>query len=281
MAGLRGDAFRFSVEAGDPVNGGRAHAGIVTPKGGVAVGPWRGTEIYANAGQGFHSNDARGVTIVRDPATGSPADRATPLVRATGAETGLRTVAVPHLQSSVTLWTLDLASELVFVGDAGTTDAGRPSRRTGVEWTNYYSPRPGLVFDADLAWSRARFTDAAPIGAFIPGSVETVISSGVAFDGRTPLFGAVRLRYFGPRPLAEDGAVRSQATSLVSLQAGCKIGRRARIAVDIFNLFDDAASDIDYYYTSRLPGEPAGGVDDIHFHPTLPRTARVTLNVGF
>ena len=53
------------------------------------------------------------------------------------------------------------------------------------------------------------------------------------------------------------------------------------MVVDVFNLFNAKDSDIDYYYASRLPGEPAGGVNDIHFHPTLPRTARINLVVGF
>ena len=95
------------------------------------------------------------------------------------------------------------------------------------------------------------------------------------------LFGSVRLRYFGPRPLIEDDSVRSEATRLVNAQAGYQVRRGLRVAVDVFNLTDARASDIDYFYTSRLPGEPEGGVDDIHFHPALPRTARVSLIVEF
>jgi hypothetical protein len=68
--------------------------------------------------------------------THEAADPVTPLVRATGAEIGVRTVAIPHLQTTATVWRLDLASELVFAGDAGTTQAGRPSRRVGLEWAN-------------------------------------------------------------------------------------------------------------------------------------------------
>ena len=83
----------------DPANSGTEFAGLVSPKGGVVIGPFDGTELYANAGLGFHSNDARGATITRDPATGEPADRVTPLVRANGAEVGVRTVAIPHLQT--------------------------------------------------------------------------------------------------------------------------------------------------------------------------------------
>src|SRR6185436_2021973 len=139
------DGYRFRVDAGDPLNAGVARAGLVSPKAGVVVGLWRGTEAYGNAGRGCHSNAARGETITRDPLTHDAVERVTPLVRADGAEVGIRTVAVPHLQSSLAVWTLRLGSELVFAGDAGTTTAGRPSRRDGIEWTNYYSPRPWLT----------------------------------------------------------------------------------------------------------------------------------------
>ena len=107
-------------------------------------GPWAGTEFYVNAGIGFHSNDARGATISVDPATGEPAERVTPLAAPAAPEVGVRTVKVPGLQTTVTVWTLGLDSELLFVGDAGATEASRPSRRYGIEWANYYSPWPWL-----------------------------------------------------------------------------------------------------------------------------------------
>ena len=281
LAGLRADGYRFNVDAGDPENGGTVRAGIVSPKGGLVLGPWRGTEVYANAGLGFHSNDARGTTITRDPRTGDPADAVTPLVRAKGSEVGLRTVAVPHLQTSVSLWTLSLASELLFVGDAGTTEASRPSHRWGVELANYYAPRPWLTFDGDVSWSRAHFTDRDPLGDHIPGAVQAVVSGGVTVETLHNVFGSVRLRYFGPRPLVEDDSVRSKATSLVNLEGGYRFARNVRLAVDVFNLFNATDSDIDYYYASRLIGEPLTGTDDIHLHPTLPRTARVNLILEF
>jgi hypothetical protein len=278
---LRADAYRFRVNASDPENGGTRNAGILSPKGGAVIGPFKGTELYVNGGFGFHSNDARGTTITRDPMTGEPVDPVTPLVRAKGAEAGLRTVALPHLQMSLTLWTLSLASELVFSGDAGTTEASRPSHRYGVELANYYSPRPWLILDADVAWSRARFTDADPAGDYIPGSVGTVVSAGVTLDSVRNIFGSARLRYFGPRALIEDNSVASKRTSLVNLEGGYKVSKNVKVLVDVFNLFNVEDSDIDYYYTSRLPGEPLAGIDDIHLHPTLPRSARLNLVVGF
>ena len=51
--------------------------------------------------------------------------------------------------------------------------------------------------------------------------------------------------------------------------------------LEVFNLFDADASDIDYFYTSRLLGETAGGVNDIHTHPAIPRSFRVGLQVAF
>jgi hypothetical protein len=245
------------------------------------IGPFGGTELYANAGFGFHSNDARGATITRNPATGESVERVTPLVRANGTEVGLRTVSIPHLQSTLSVWTLNLASELVFAGDAGTTEAGRPSRRYGIEFANYYSPRRWLTLDGDVAVSRARFSDIAASGDRIPGSVGTVVSAGVTVDAVRNVFASVRWRYFGPRPLLEDDSVSSKATSLVNLEAGYRFARRMKVGVDLFNLLDSAASDVDYFYASRLRGEPLSGIEDVHFHPALPRTARLTFGIEF
>ena len=279
--GLRADGYRFAVDAiSQSANSGTATSGVVSPKAGLVVGPFGGTEFYTNAGSGFHSNDARGTTLRVDPSTGEPAARVTPLARALGAEVGVRTIAVPRLQSTLSVWTLGLASELIFLGDAGTTEAGRPSRRSGIEFANYYHPARWLTVDADLAWSHARFTDTDPAGVSIPGSVRTVASGGVTVDTARGLVGALRVRYFGARPLVEDGSAQSKPTTLVNAEVGYRWSRRHRLSVDVLNLLDARNSDIDYFYASRLPGEPAGGVDDVHFHPVLPRTVRVGLTLG-
>jgi outer membrane cobalamin receptor len=281
LAGVRIDGSHFDVDAGEPANSGTDGAGLVSPKGGAVFGPWWGTELYVNGGFGFHSNDARGATITVDPVTGDPVRRVTPLARARGAEVGIRSVRIPHLQTSLAVWMLDLDSELIFIGDAGNTEAGRPSHRHGLEFANYYSPRPWLTLDVDLSLSRARFTDADPAGNVIPGAVSTVVQAGVTVDSVKSVFGSVRWRYFGPRALIEDDSERSRATSLVNLEAGYRLTRSLRLAVDVFNVLDARHSDVDYFYASRLPGEPAEGIEDLHLHPTLPRTARVSLRVGF
>jgi outer membrane receptor protein involved in Fe transport len=246
----------------------------------VTVGPWKSTELYVNAGTGFHSNNALGTTIVRD-VSGNPVDRVTPLVRGKGAEVGVRTVAIPRLQSTVSVWMLRLGSELVYNGDVGATEPGPASRRHGVEIANYYSPTRWLMFDADVSFSTARFTENNAAGPYVPEAVGTVISAGVGLDGFRRTFASLRWRYFGSRALVEDNSVRSRPTSLVNLQAGYQLLKNLRATADVFNLFDAQHSDIEYYFASRLPGEPLEGVDDIHLHPVLPRTVRLNMVIGF
>jgi hypothetical protein len=279
--GLRADRYRFSVGSDNPLNSGDGSDGLISPKIGAIAGPWNGTEIYVNAGTGFHSNDARGAAIAVDPVTGDPVDRVTPLVRAKGAEIGLRTVRIRGLQSTMAVWYLGIDSELLFVGDAGTTEAGRPSRRVGIEWTNYVRLAPWLTLDADFAFTRARFTDDDPAGAQIPGALDRVISAGLTIEPRQQLSGSLRVRHFGPRPLIEDASVTSQGTTLWNGEAGYRLSRRARLVIEVFNLLGAEVSDIDYFYTSRLPGEPADGVDDTHTHPALPRAARIGIQFSF
>jgi outer membrane receptor protein involved in Fe transport len=202
-------------------------------------------------------------------------------VRARGAEVGLRTVRFKGVQSTIALWYLGLDSELLFVGDAGTTEAGRPSRRVGLEWSNYARLSPWLTVDADLAFTQARFTDDDPAGDRVPGSLDRVISAGVTLEPSRPLFGSIRVRHFGPRALIEDASVMSKSTTLWNGEVGYRVSSGARIILEVFNLFDAEVSDIDYFYTSRLSGEPAGGVDDIHLHPALPRSARIGVQFTF
>ena len=279
VAGLRADSYRFAVASDNAANSGTARATITSPKFGLVFGPWAKTEYYVNAGTGFHSNDARGTTITVDPKTGDPVDKVVPLVRSKGYEFGMRTEIIPGLQSSLSLYRLDFASELVFEGDAGSTSAGRPSRRTGFEFSNYYKPLPWLTVDADLAFARARFKDVDASGNRIPGAVEGVASVALAVD-RGPWYGALQLRYFGPRPLIEDNSVRSRSTATLNGRIGYRISKATRIELEGFNLTNRRDSAIDYYYASRLQGEPAA-VNDIHFHPIEPRSFRVSFTANF
>ena len=276
--GIREDVFAGRVLSDTPENSGNAQASIASPKAGIVLGPWYKTEFFGNAGYGLHSNDIRGATITVDPIDKvTPQDRVPLLVRSKGAEIGIRTKAVEGLTSSVAVFMLDFDSELLFVGDAGTTEASRPSRRVGVEWTNKYKPVPWLTFDLDVAYTRARFTDFDVAGDRIPGAPAWIASGAVTFGNETGWFGALKGRYFGPRPLIEDDSVRSLSSLIFNARAGYKFDSGIRLQLDVLNLFNAKTNQIEYYYLSRLPGEPIDGVADRHVHPAEPLAVRLTL----
>ena len=281
VAGLRFDHQQFDVTSMLPANTGSRSDSLRSPKFSVVLGPWAKTEYYMNWGRGFHSNDARGVNQTVDPKTGGAVTPVTPLARTTGYEFGMRTQYVPAMTSTLALWQLRQNSELLFVGDAGTTEASRPSLRTGIEALVQYQARPWLAFDASAGVTRSRFTDVAPPGNYVPNAPNAVVSAGVTVENFNQWFGAVRWRYFGPRSLSEDNSVSSGATSLVNARVGYAFDKRVRLQMDVFNLFNRQDHDIDYFYASRLPGEAAAGVNDVHFHPVEPRSVRLSLIANF
>ncbi|MBC7683262.1 MAG: TonB-dependent receptor, partial [Ferruginibacter sp.] len=280
VLGVRADNFHFQVNSDNAANSGTASATKVSPKLNLVFGPFNKTEFYTSAGYGFHSNDARGTTLTVEPKTGLPAEKVPPLVRSKGVEIGVRTEAIAGLQSALSVYRLDFDSELTFAGDAGTTEAGRASRRTGFEFSNYYKPTRWLTIDADIAFAKARFRTFDLVGDRVPGSVEGVASVALAVDHLGPWFGALQLRYFGPRPLVEDNSVRSKATATLNGRVGYKFSPTLKLELEGFNLTNRRDSAIDYYYASQLKGESAP-VNDIHFHPIESRSFRVTLVANF
>ncbi|HEX8403280.1 MAG TPA: TonB-dependent receptor [Duganella sp.] len=276
VAGARVDSYRFDVRSDLAANSGKANDHLVSPSLSLIYGPWKTAELYANIGSGFHSNDARGATISIDPKTGFATDKVTPLVRSRGMELGARSTWLPGLQSSLSLYRLDFDSELTFVGDAGTTEAGPPSRRYGVEFSNYYKPLKWLSVDLDLAYARARTRGDTPDGNRIAGAIEGTGQLAVTVDDGGPFSGSLKLRYFGPRPLIEDNSVRSNASLTLNGRLGWKIARDLSLELEAFNLTNRRDSAIDYYYASQLKGE-AAPTTDIHFHPIESRSLRATL----
>jgi hypothetical protein len=282
--GVRGDVYHWNVVSNNPLNSGTDASAIVNPKISTAFGPWKGTEFYANFGTGFHSNSALGINLTVNPFTGEPATASPPFARATGAEFGIRTVAVRGLQSTVTAWYLGFDSELFYVGDSGSTVEGPASRRAGLEITNYVYPNPWVAVDVDLSLSRARFVGLPEGENFVPGALNRVISAGFSVNPPAGVtagpFGSIRIRHFGPRSLLEDNSERSRSTSILNGEAGYQFSPRVRLRVDGFNLLNNEVSDIDYFFESRLRDEPEP-VLDRHFHAAIPRSARVALQVSF
>jgi outer membrane receptor protein involved in Fe transport len=315
IVGIRGDVYTASVNALNlPLNSGDAVAFVPGPKLSVIFGPFEKTEFYMNIGQGFHSNDVRGVTIKVDPSDpASRLDRALLLVPTQGAEIGVRTKTIAGLNSAIAIFGLDAASENLFVGDAGTTEPSRPTRRIGIEWTNDYRPVSWLDLEADVAVTRSRFLGYdygqaiaynelagyplaqignAP-GNFIPGAPNVVGTINLTLGEKTGWFGGLGYRYFGPRPLTEDNAFISPATGLLNARAGYNFENGWKIQLDAFNITNSRSDQITYAYGSFLKTDslyaacngpvppPAAvcenGVMGRVLHPVEPLALRLTI----
>jgi TonB-dependent Receptor Plug Domain len=274
--GLRADGADFIVDDSISQNSGQKAAGILSPKLTMVLGPWAKTEFYLDAGDGFHSNDARGTVEHLDPADGSATSPVTPLVRAEGAEMGVRTSYLPGLVSTVSIWGLDLGSELTFDGDTGETDPSGATRRYGVEFANFYHLSKAVALDGDIAFTHARYLQDTNGGSYIANSIGTVVSGGATVNFGRGWFGSLRARYFGPQPIVETGAVNEPSSLTFNGRLGWR-GRDWEVSVDVLNLLNRENDDIAYDYVSRLPGEPAAGVNDVHLHPAEPRTARLSI----
>jgi hypothetical protein len=301
IPGLRADQYYMDVYAPSPSNSGNVAPGIVSPKLVTAYAMSPNQELYADWGDSFHSNDARGVTQTLDPQThatidptGQPVTQDTPLVRAIGEEIGYR-YSMPKLTSTVSLWQLNLASELVFNGDDGTTSAGGPTKRYGVEFANFYRPYSWLTIDGDLSTSSARFTeDTLQLGTYVPESLNEVIAAGVTVDEPRYL-ASLRLRYFGPRTLDTEGTAVSAPSTILNGQYTAKLSPHYDVTVEALNITNAQVDDVEYYYASWLPHDAANhaysanpaidpllggtGVNDYVFHPAELRSLRLELAV--
>ncbi|WP_156116711.1 TonB-dependent receptor domain-containing protein [Massilia sp. 9096] len=278
--GLRADDYRFRVQSSLAQNSGSTSDTLVSPSLNVAWAPLKSAELYFNYGQGFHSNDARGTVSTVDPKTLEAVGQTPGLVRSRGMEVGLRLEAVPKMQTALSLYRLDFDSELTYVGDEGTTEAGPPSRRIGIEFSNYWKPLKWLALDFDAAYAHARSRGVAPAQDRIPEAIEGVSQLALTVSQLGAWEGALRLRWFGPRPLVEDDSVRSHASTTLNGRIGYRVSRDLRLEFEGFNLTNRQVSAIDYYYASQLRGEAAAR-NDIHFHPVESRSFRLTLVKSF
>jgi TonB dependent receptor/TonB-dependent Receptor Plug Domain len=299
--GLRLDHYDLDVDDSVAADSGRVASAMLNPKFTAAyvISPYQ--EVYEDFGESFHSNDARGITDTLDPQTqapynalGQPVLQNTPLVRAAGEEIGYR-YSRGALNSTLAFWQLHLNSELVFDGDAGVTYAGGPTMRRGIELTNFYRLKPWLILDADIATSKARFlNNPGGLGAYVPESIGTVTAAGATVD-RQNYAASLRLRYFGPRILDQEGNAVSAPAVTYDAQTTWKLHRGYDIVADCFNILNAQTDDVEYYYQSWLPQDAANpayarnpainpalggsGVNDYVFHPGQKRTFRLTLVV--
>ncbi len=279
VASVRADHYDFDVAANIAVNSGSGDDTLFSPKLNLVFSPMDGLETFLSAGQGFHSNDARGTVISVDPVTGDAIDSVDPLATARSYEAGFRTSLIPKTQLAVTAFTMRLSSELIYVGDAGNTEAVDPSKRKGFEINGLYSPTEWLLFDADVSYTKARLRGVG-VDNRIGNAVERTASMGMIVDDLNNWSGGIRLRYLGEAPLTEARLPRSESTFLMNAQTTYQFTPNLSLTLELLNVLDSDDRDITYFYESQLPGE-AAPVEDIHFHPVEPRSVRMSIQARF
>ena len=265
--GVRSEIFTFDVRNRCPAcaeqPSGRASSGVVLPKANLILGPWFRTELFANYGEGYHSNDARSAVV-----PGS-----SPLARAKTYEVGARSKpwGPDGLELIATLWAIDLQSELVFVGDDGTTDIRGPTRRRGVEVAARGQVFGPIDVNGSFTWAKAEFRN----GDAIPNAPELTAYGAVILRYPEGLTTQLQATYFGVRPLVEDRSFKSPSWVDVDLSSRYKIPVKlshGRLEAFFFiqNLLNTHWEQATFAFQSRLRNEPAG-VTDLHFVPGNPR----------
>lgn len=296
--GVRGDAFTFDVQNRLPASqGGRKRGNvnlgtfpvsgyendaIVSPKANLIVTPEKNTEVYLNYGDGFHSNDARGVIQAKNDKDFAP------LAKATGYELGSRTRQFDKLDVSAALWLVDLESEIVFCGDCGTIeqndfgsfDTTGPTRRWGVDFEIRYQIFDWLTADYDLSYADPRYKN----GEAIPIAPTLFMNGGLTADFGYGFSAAARVRYLDDRPATEDRTLPARGYLLFDLFAKYR-WRNVELGIDFLNMGDVDWQEAVFADTSCTRGEARRGrcpnAPDIHFTPGDPFGVRGRMTVFF
>ena len=262
VTGARGDIFHYDVRnnlsgSAERLDGNQTRA-VPSVKANLVLGPWHETEFFTNFGTGFHSNDARAVIL--DP-------RLPALPQARGYEFGVRSKILPRVEVSATYWALDLKSELVFAGDGGTTEARGPSHRQGWEVTTRIRLLDWLTWSGNVTLTDSAFDN----GQAIP--LAPRMTARADLTARLPwgLSASAAMRYVSNRYADESRQQIARGYTLFDLSARYRY-KNLEAFLSVENLANAEWREAQFFFESRLPGEPAGGVPDIHYTPGNPRT---------
>jgi TonB family protein len=263
IVGARADELAFSVDnnlpgSPDPQNphSGADGANQISPKASAVVSPLRREDaqldFYLNWGNGFHSNDVRGVF------TPVPV---TPLTRAIGEEIGARTRLLDRIDFAATGWLLDLDNETVWNGDDGTTAVAGATRRYGAELEGRYEIFPWLTVDGAVTFTHSAFTANHGNGNSLALAPKQTWSGGLsARHSLGPGTARAGLRFYGigDRPASDDNVIVASGFTQLDLHAGYRM-RRWDVALDIENLLDGDYRSAQFDTVTRLRTDPAVG----------------------
>jgi hypothetical protein len=263
VTGARGDVYTFDVNArvnttGERLTGTGTRA-RPSVKANLVLGPWAATELFANFGTGFHSNDAR--AVIANP-------RLDALPTATGYEFGVRSRLLPRAEVFATYWFLDLGSELVFIGDEGTTEARGRTHREGLEAGVNVRLLEWLTLTGDMTYTtKAEFVDT---GFAIPLAPRWTARADLTARLPWGLSTSFEMRHVGDRWADEFRHQTARGYTLFNWTGRYRY-RNLEAFLSVENLADTDWREAQFFFESRLPGEPAAGVADIHYTPGTPR----------
>jgi outer membrane receptor protein involved in Fe transport len=288
VVGVREEYYRADDVSSVTGGSGQGHQSLFMPKASVILGPWAKTELYFSYGRGFHSNDVRGVFGIV-PGVGIPvAGGPTPMLsQTTGEEIGLRTNIIPRLSLQLAVFQQDFGSELTYNAEAGQDEAGAPSRRKGLEISGQYHPFRWLELNADLSFARPRYrtNDLASYGLngpFISDAPTFIYSAGILVDNLSGWSAGLQWRRLGNHSLSDgDEFPQDKGYSEFNLDVSYALKSGWKLGVSVFNIFDSKDDAADYYYTTRLAGEPPEGITDFQVHPLEPRSFRFSVTKTF
>jgi hypothetical protein len=276
-AGARIDHFVWDLEDLDPetsltpmATGGTAQRAIFSPKLSAIARPSERVDIFANAGFGFHSNDAR--SAVSDDGRGA-------LARAFGTETGARVRPADGVEAQAALWYLHLSSEQVWSGDNGGTEPSDPTRRYGADVAVSWTATPWLSLDANVSVGRSVFVANRGNGGALALAPRLTGGGGVTLSHGQSTFVALRARGIGDRPANDDGSLTADGYLLFDLVAAHKLGR-FETGLTVMNLLDSKWREAQFAEESRVSPD-AELREDVHFTPGAPLTALVTVGSTF
>ena len=277
--GIRVDYYDFEVDALRQANSGSDKDSLWQPNAGLAYRVNNNLELYLNYGHGFHSNDVRAAVNTIDPVSGDATDAQDILAKGKGSEIGFRYDTLNGFNITVAAFELRLDSELVFVGDAGTTEPSDPTSRSGVEINSFWEINDNWVFDLSAATTNGYIRGLPSNANNIVDAHEKVLAAGLTYLNNNGLSASLRVRHFSDAALTEDDAVHKDSSTLI--HAGISYAyNNWEIGIDALNMLNEKDDDIAYFFESQLAGETSG-VEDIHFHPSNPRHLRLLLKYRF
>ena len=304
VLGFRAD-YMYGIDSG--TYSGAANRILPEPKGSLIFSVSETMEFYMSAGRGLHSDDIRGVNQAKiDGVAGAPL-----IASQLGEEVGMRQELFDkRISLTVALYNLDAQSETTYDPDVGQDTAGPGSHRMGYEINITYQALRWLEFYGSYSGDRARYTSplddgTGHVGTYLPNAPFATGSFNIYVKDLGPWSGGLAYRYLGAYPLSSgpcsNAAVAADFPGLTSCaQAptpkgtvfGSGYGEWNAdvhyalpdgwgVGLGIYNLLNKKANAMEYWYVDRLPGEPAYGAADLHFHPLEPLSARLTIQKIF